>query len=669
MDNLPASSFLSKEPKFNLCTRITVVVFWCLALVGLVCSIFLLKDVEQDVVQQRQAVIERFAYRVEWAMFDALAHRGPQDLTQKLESLARRFGVNGVKLHFDNKILVIGDTGPDLDNTSRNIYMDRPDNTRQMAAATITLYFPTVNELVKSKRNRVMFTMGLVLLVFGAALQRMLSQVLTKPMRQMVSVAQAVSKGEMTRRFDDSSGDEFGYLGGFINQALGELSYQAAHDLVTGLYNRREFNRHLHRALQTAQRDGQSHGLCYLDLDRFKLINDTCGHTAGDEFLLQLSHHLQQHMRKSDVLARLGGDEFAVLLQHCPLTRATEVAEELLQTIQEFRFVWEHKCFQVGVSIGLVEIASTSENVVELMNNADMACYAAKEAGRNRVHLYQHDDSQVSKYRGERAIATQLIAALDEDRMRVFFQPIRALSDGQQTDRYELLLRMLDSDGVLLEPDRFIPTAERFDLMPALDRWVVEQACELLKDCSAMDWNPVLMINISGKSLADETFLEFVLQAISGNNISPNCLCFEITEAAAIANLTLANRFMSHLHEMGCCFALDDFGSGLSSFAYLKNLPVDYLKIDGSFVRNISTSEVDRAMVKAINHVGHVLGMKTIAEFVDQAAVVDVLRELGVDYAQGYWISEPQPLQQLRDSGATDNSVEPVLQQARGLAG
>ena len=435
-----------------------------------------------------------------------------------------------------------------------------------------------------------------------------------------------------------------------------QLTYHASHDDLTGLVNRREFERRAERLLSTVKQDKDEHALCFLDLDQFKVINDTCGHTAGDDMLRQLSSVLLKTVRQRDTLARLGGDEFGVLMEHCSLDDAQRVAKSLQKTIQDFQFMWEERSFKVGVSMGLVAITETTHNFTELLKDADAACYMAKDKGRNRIHVYHTEDSELAQRHGEMQWVARLHHALEEDQFCLYAQTIMPL-DGSADTHYELLVRMLDEKGETIPPGAFLPAAERYNLISKLDCWVVEEAFALLAE------NPAFFkqinfcsINLSGQSMAASDFLNFVIAQLDKSGIDGNKICFEITETAAISNLAIANKFISTLKGLGCRFALDDFGSGLSSFAYLKNLPVDYLKIDGMFVKDIVDDPIDRAMVKSINEIGHVMGMQTIAEFVENDVIKGMLKEIGVNYAQGYGIGKPQPLYELlsRANNVTD---------------
>lgn len=416
------------------------------------------------------------------------------------------------------------------------------------------------------------------------------------------------------------------------------IRHMAFHDGLTGLVNRSEFEKRLNRALTDAQL-GQGQALLYVDLDQFKLINDTCGHAAGDELLRQLAALLDGQVRDRDTLARLGGDEFGILLGNCPTQCAVEVAGKLLEAINGFRFVWGERSFTIGGSIGLVPITAAMTDPVEALRAADIACYAAKEQGRNRVYVFRADDADLARSHGEMEWAMRLRQALDEDRFVLWRQKIVPVTSRCELPREELLLRMLDEDGRLVSPGVFIPAAERFNLMPMLDRWVVRNAVRHVSrspDCG------ICFINLSGASLSEETFYQCIDEAIRAEGIRPERLCFEITETAAISNLTRAVSFIGKIRAMGCHFALDDFGTGMSSFSYLKAIPVDYLKIDGGFVKGIANDAMDHAIVEAINRIGHVAGLHTIAEFVESREILDTLGRVGVDYAQGYHIHRPE---------------------------
>ena len=430
-------------------------------------------------------------------------------------------------------------------------------------------------------------------------------------------------------------------------QLTQQLSYQASHDALTGLVNRREFEHQLQRLVEHAAHEHSYHALCYLDLDQFKIVNDTCGHVAGDELLRQVSDLLRLHVRSSDLVGRLGGDEFAVLLQSCPLERAKDIAETLRQAISTFQFAWDSHRFDVGASIGLVAISDQNEGMMEVLSAADIACYEAKHGGRNRVHVYHPDDQAMKERWGEIRWVSRIKNAIAENRLRLYCQPIAKADDITQAPYYEVLLRMIDESGKLVPPMAFIPAAERYGLMPLIDRWVLQNACAILRSLperAACNF----AINLSAQSLNERGFVDFALQTMSAQGIAGGRICFEITETAALTNLRQASQFIAALKKHGCRFALDDFGRGFCSFAYLKNLEVDYLKIDGGFVKEMVKSGRDRATVQAINDIGHILGVATIAEWVEDEQTLCALNTLGVDYAQGYGIARPQPIEEMR---------------------
>jgi diguanylate cyclase (GGDEF)-like protein/PAS domain S-box-containing protein len=422
------------------------------------------------------------------------------------------------------------------------------------------------------------------------------------------------------------------------------LAYQASHDALTGLINRREFDNRLQTALQSA-RDGQGpHALLYVDLDQFKLVNDTCGHSAGDRLLRDVTAILQHHVRAADIIARLGGDEFGILVQRCDGEQAGRIAENIRQAIRDYRFTWEQNTTSIGASIGAVEITGDSESVASLMSAADIACYAAKDSGRNRVHLY--DSNEVSGRHREMYWVGRVTRAVDEGRLELYSQPIIATGNATSAapSFHELLVRLRDDDGRIVLPGEFIPAAERYNVVSAIDRWVVQRAVELLREQADSPGPPLMYaVNISGTSLSDRSYLDFVLNLVEEASIARG-LCFEITETAVITSMTQALYFMHELKKRGCRFALDDFGAGLSSFHYLKTLPVDFLKIDGQFIGSIITDAVDRSMVEAISQVGRALGIATIAEKVESAEVLAELTRLRVDFAQGYFIARPAPV-------------------------
>jgi diguanylate cyclase (GGDEF)-like protein/PAS domain S-box-containing protein len=436
------------------------------------------------------------------------------------------------------------------------------------------------------------------------------------------------------------------------------LSYAASHDVLTELVNRREFEQRLERALKSAKARETSYAVLYLDLDQFKIVNDACGHNAGDALLKQIGALLKSKIRWRDTLARLGGDEFGVLLESCTMEEALRTAENLRENIADFRFVWDDRTFRLGVSVGVVPITPQTDDVAGLLSAADSACAAAKDGGRNRVYNYQENDIDLMKRRKEMQWAARISNALDENRFELFRQTIQPLQPGIETGaHYELLIRMRDESGQLIAPGLFIAAAERYGLMTALDRWVIAQAFTwLVSEADERERLTLCSINLSGQSLADEKFLPFVIEQFQKSGLSGSAICFEITETAAIASYSQANRFIHALKDLGCRFALDDFGTGLSSFGYLKHFPVDFLKIDGSFVKEILHDPIDREMVRSINEIGHLTGKRTIAEFAENQEIITMLRGMGIDYAQGYGVSEPKRLVEPFDSGYAKRS-------------
>jgi len=423
------------------------------------------------------------------------------------------------------------------------------------------------------------------------------------------------------------------------------LSYQASHDALTGLINRREFDNRLQAIVTRAQAGESRHALIYVDLDQFKLVNDTCGHQAGDRLMRDITGLLRARVRTSDTIGRLGGDEFGILVGDCTLEQAVHIAEGVRHAIHAYRFTWGTATLSVGASIGVVEIAPECASAASVLSAADIACYAAKEAGRNRVHVYA--TGGVSTHEREMHWAARVTRAAEEGRLELYFQPIVSISEGRREPFHELTVRLRDEDGRLIMPGEFIPAAERFNVMPSIDRWVVSQAVTLLRrELQQTGASPLLAVNLSGNSLNDPSFLEFVLQQAADGAVARS-LCFEITETAAVTNLADAMGVMHALQARGCRFALDDFGSGVSSFLYLKTLPVDFLKIDGQFVNHVVANPFDRSMVEAVGKVGRALGIRTIAECVETPEVLEELKRIGIDFVQGYHTAPPRPIAQL----------------------
>ncbi len=427
-----------------------------------------------------------------------------------------------------------------------------------------------------------------------------------------------------------------------------EMLHLASHDPITGLINRREFEGWLTEAIHTARADKRTHALCYLDLDRFKLVNDTCGHSAGDQMIQQVATVITQTLRERGALARLGGDEFGILFADCSAAQACELVEKVAVALRAFRFSWRDRVYTTTFSGGLVPITDQSPDAASVLSAADAACYVAKEAGGDRTHVYQLGDTALAERYGEMQWISRIHKAFDEGRFLLYRQRIEPLiSTLEEPSLTELFVRIRGEDGEMIEPGKFIPAAEKFGLISAIDRWVLRTALDRLAAANGSAVDQRFAINVSGQSLSDQGFLDFVVRQFEITNVPPQRVHFEITETSAIADLPNAMRFISVLKNMGCRFVLDDFGKGLSSFSYLKNLPVDYLKIDGEFVRNLTSDPIQAALVGSIHEIGRVMGLRTIAESVEDKETLDALREIGVDYVQGFYFSKPRLLESL----------------------
>lgn len=424
-----------------------------------------------------------------------------------------------------------------------------------------------------------------------------------------------------------------------------EILHHASHDSLTGLLNRQEFEHQLEKSTISAAEHNVQHILCYIDVNQFKIINSQAGHTAGDAILKDVAQFLRKKIRGIDHIGRLGGDEFALLLINCSMEAAKRTAKGLVNEFQNYRFDWDNQTFELGLCIGIVAVNSDSPGPAQMITRAELACFSAKDKGRNQIHSYQVDDDELTRKQAEILRAAGITDALEANRFKLYCQPIVSLAaGGHASQHYELLLRLTDAQDNIIMPESFIPAAERYGLMPNVDRWVIHTALHDYNEAFGEKSGVHIAINLSGNSLNDDRLLSYIKSEINSSQINPQKICFEITETAAINNLTQANILINELKSLGCCFALDDFGSGLSSFTYLKHLPVDYLKIDGSFVTDMAIDTVDYAMVEAINQIGHVMGIGTIAECAESEEVVEQLRKLGVDYAQGYAMGSPIPL-------------------------
>lgn len=426
-----------------------------------------------------------------------------------------------------------------------------------------------------------------------------------------------------------------------------EMSYQASHDALTGLVNRTEFERRLEAALDSARGEGPGHVVCYLDLDRFKIVNDTGGHIAGDNLLREVGGLLKQRLRDSDTVARVGGDEFAMLLAGCPLDKAQQIAEDVCRTVAGHPFVWQDRTFDVGVSVGLVEVGKDSGSAESVLNAADSACYVAKQQGRGRTHVYSARDEVTARQRGEIQWLQRLQRALKDNGFELYVQPIVAMGGRNQTGpAAEVLLRMRGDAGEVILPVHFLASAERYQLMSHIDRWVVQTALAAIAGGAPhLPAGRTCNINLSAQTLGDEDFLAFIVDVLDHTGVSPERICFEVRESAVVSQLDQAQRFINVLHGIGCRFALDNFGSGIGSFAHLKNLSLDYLKIDGTYTRNLDSDHVNREMIAAMVKLARTLDFQVVAEQVEDQTSFEALRDLGVDFVQGYAVDKPRPLQ------------------------
>ena len=500
-------------------------------------------------------------------------------------------------------------------------------------------------------------------LILSGLLAWKLGRNITKPIQEIAQAVNRIGEGVFSHTIMENSSGELKTLQkGFnsmssslkhaydgmqekINDATSMLRHQAQHDDLTGLINRREFEVRLERCLKSVHENNAQHIFCFLDLDQFKLVNDTCGHSAGDELLKQVSILLANKMRERDTLARLGGDEFGLLIENCTLVDANQINNALLKTIRDYRFIHDDKIFNIGVSIGVVVINQSFENVSEIIHAADLACYSAKSAGRNQSFLFNPGDVEVVRQRSAVESISDITDEIDDEQFMLYCQPIVPITSvATQVQHYEILLRKIDLDGKIILPTTFIPSAERYHLMPNIDRWVIKNvflAYQKLLEINAEKCNYIFSINLSGTSLGDKSLLNFIQDMFIKYSIPPESICFEITETAAIVNLKNTILLFSALRKLGCSFALDDFGSGMSSFTYLKNFDVEYLKIDGTFVKEMHINKIDHAMVRSIHSVAEAMNIKTVAEFVENEAILSELKSIGVHYGQGLYLGAP----------------------------
>lgn len=647
-----------------------------------------LQDMDRALEEQGQAMARQLAQACEYALFigerdllEDLARGLRKDATVMTVRITDRYG--RVWVHMGPRELTphagVG-FGQGLYRAGDALFITEPVLSKPIALAghelggqgqAQTLGQVTVGLSLEPTRIRQRemlvnsFLLSAAVLVLAILTAIRLGRDIVRPIGHLTEIVQRIGQGNLHVKPEPDLGGEFTVLAqgiarmtdelrGFyetlqsrIQEATARLSWQASHDPLTGLTNRAEFAHQVEKALKSAVEDDRRHTLVFMDLDQFKVVNDTSGHQAGDELLRRLSTQLKQALRSTDVLARLGGDEFGVLFLDCGIDTGMRLAEGLRQVVEGFRFHYGERVYAVGVSMGLVEVDAGSPSVDELMSAADAACYAAKEGGRNRIHRYHEADQELLRRRGEMEWASRITQALDEGRLQVYCQYLEPLREGDGARHYELLLRMVDAEANVIPPMAFLPAAERYQLAAILDSWVLDQVIERCAGTLERHPEVILSVNISGASLGDPGFQALLRQRLNEHPRIATNLCLEITETAAIANLDNALELISELRVLGCRFALDDFGSGLSSFAYLRSLPVDYLKIDGTFVRDMHQDPVDAAMVEAIHKVARLMGVRTVAEYVENAQTLEMLRALGVDYAQGYYIHSPQPLEVL----------------------
>jgi len=433
-----------------------------------------------------------------------------------------------------------------------------------------------------------------------------------------------------------------------------KMSYQATHDPLTGLVNRREFERRLDEAMDSAHAEEAVHMLFYMDLDRFKAVNDTCGHLAGDNMLREVAALIKKEVRDSDFVGRLGGDEFGALLIGCPIEKARQIATDICNAVSDYRFVWKDKIFNIGISIGLVEISHTSGTLQDVISAADSACYMAKQQGRGQVHIYSARDEAVARERGDIQWLRQLQTALHEDGFELAIQPIIAMSGKTESGpAVEVLIRLSDAGGHVTDSAEFLRSAERYQMMPQIDRWVINSTLAAISSGEIkLSAKRSCAINLSSQTLGDEAFLGFVVDSLDRSGVAPSAICFEVTEGAILANVQHAQRFIEVLHGIGCEFSLDDFGSGLGSFSSLKHLPIDYLKIDGTYTRNLRTDLVNQEMVSAMINLARTMQFRVVAEQVEHKEDFDWLRDAGVDSVQGYFIEAPTKLGTTSSTGS-----------------
>ncbi len=561
------------------------------------------------------------------------------------------------------------------------ILPDENEDASKTGAAKLEIgrvYVDLSNQTLQSIKRDLLtkiILIGLLGLLLSALIAWWIGRNITKPIQEIAHAVNKVGEGQFAQTIIENSSGELQTLQkGFnlmssslkqaydvmqdkVNDATTMLRHQAQHDDLTGLINRREFEIRLDHTLKSAHQSNAQHIFCYLDLDQFKFVNDTCGHAAGDELLRQISTLLASRMRDRDTLARLGGDEFGLLLENCNLNDANLITNALLKLVRDYRFIYDDKIFNIGVSIGLVLINDSLENVSEVIHAADSACYSAKKAGRNQSFWFNPIDVDVVQHKRAVEAVSDITDEIDDSQFMLYCQPIMPLSANMsQQPHFEILIRKVGVEGNIMLPTTFIPSAERYHLMPNIDRWVIKNtfaAYRHLLNISHEKCNYMFSINLSGTSLGDKSLLGYIREQMVIYAIPPKAICFEITETSAIVNLKNTILLFSALRKLGCSFALDDFGSGMSSFTYLKNFEVDYLKIDGSFVKEMDSNKIDHAMVRSIHSVAEAMNILTVAEFVESEAILQELKAIGVHYGQGTYLGAPIALKKMIENFST----------------
>ncbi len=792
------------ERKFEvkLPARITGLVFWALVFVGLLIAIIILQQAEKSLINENREEALVLSYEIEQIVEEfsepPVLTRAAGRIRSKILQRMDQFDIQAVDLYEGDINLSVGLASKEDDLYKYTLHYFSKDS-NELSAISLEIYSTNTKATIADLRKRILLSIGFGVLIFGFVLQRSLQKILADPFHNMVTTAEQFSLGNEKVRFNEEGGDEFGYLGRFINNAIDsilknkndlvkaldraelsevalsiekeraevtlssindtvvtvdielnivylnpagekllgqsnaeisgkafnkvftivdensgveivdplkkciesgdivslpehsslmksdestvsieasiapmtsdeneligvviviqdvsqtrslnrQLSYQASHDLLTGLYNRRKFEEYLEELLIDTREEDRHHTLFYLDLDDFKVVNDTCGHVAGDELLKQLPALFNETLRTGDTVARLGGDEFGIILQNCSVQQATIIAEKIREKIKSYRFVWEDRAFEIGVSIGVVGINAENAEMSHVLSSADMACYAAKDAGRNCVHVYEPSDAAVTERFGQMHWAARISKALEKKKFKIYQQPIVGIA-GENSHHQEILVRMIDEDDNVILPGSFMSAAERYGLMHEIDRWVIREVFQHMGRDDPADpvkgTNRIFFINLSGESINEGNLLDYILREKEKYDVSLENVCFELSENTATSNLSETTLFIKELKKHNCKFSLDGFGNGLSSFSYLKSMSVDYIKIDGDFVKEISTDELDRAMVESILKVARILNLATIAEHVENNENLMTLKEIGVDYVQGYYLGRPEEI-------------------------